>query len=1166
MKNIFIALSVFVIGQSYAQTATENYIQSREYLEPVTNTNITAKQIETVQYFDGLGRPKQTVNVKASPLRRDVVNHIEYDGFGRQIKEYLPVPQSSTQNGNFYSNPLTNATQPDIYGSEKIYSEIKMENSPIDRIQQKINVGTDWSGKPVKFSYSTNSDSEVRKYYATPTTWQENKTNSTLKVADNNSSNGFYLPQQLYKNSVIDEDGNTVIEFRNHEGQIVLERKVLNSSENADTYYVYNDYNKIAFIITPKASENIKNIASGTIIPDVVRNDLCYQYSYDKRLRLIEKKLPGRGIEYFIYDRQDRVVATRDANLGDKGQWLYTKYDQFGRVAFTGIFSGGTRVSEQTLADSFISNNVKRTANVFFNREGMDVFYDPNGTYPNVGWVKLMSINYYDSYPSYSFNPTFPANILGTAVVSDSQNNNVNTNNLSVMSLLKNIEDDNWTKTYSYYDAKGRVIGSHSINHLGGYTREESNLDFAGVPQKNITRHKRLDTDTERVITENFDYDSRNRLLVHKHQVDSNPIEILAQNKYNEISQLESKKVGGVDLANPLQKIDYKYNIRGWLTQINDPVNLNGKLFGYEVRYNNPGNPQVVGKFNGAVAEVNWNNASENLLKRYNYEYDKLNRLTNAFYKEPSTGVSGNYDEYLTYDLNGNISNLKRSAIPVSGQTATLVDNLDYIYNGNRLTQVIENALNDTGYEGGNNIIDYDLNGSMTTLKDKGINSIVYNHLSLADSYSITQNNPFGLSMNSGLDYLYRADGIKVRKTYTSAPPRGMASSTITDYLDGFQYNYFEGGGSCITCRTENAYEQQAYKSVFNPIVTPKWNLDFVPTAEGVYSFTENRYIYQYKDHLGNLRVSFAKDSAGNLEVTDTNNYYAFGLSHISGGFSNSYFGGYHSYKYNGKELQETGFFDYGARMYMPDLGRWSAIDPLSEKFFSTSPYTYVANNPISSIDPDGRDIVNIAGGVRFTGSHARMMLRYFQNMTSSGNYNIKGIHFVQETITPNIYRHTLNSFQKGKPELLHYDSDQKRNRQRRQQATYGIATVPGYERDEYPYASTFEGGKQPDGSRAHVMLVPRAENNWQGTRELRPLYRTLKTGDAFLVVPVPKNREMQDVKEEALEKYKTPAPAPVVTTPDFGRPVIPYKMWPVVAGAAVLAAAAWILRTVPVP
>uniref|UniRef100_UPI0039A68722 RHS repeat-associated core domain-containing protein n=1 Tax=Ornithobacterium rhinotracheale TaxID=28251 RepID=UPI0039A68722 len=61
-------------------------------------------------------------------------------------------------------------------------------------------------------------------------------------------------------------------------------------------------------------------------------------------------------------------------------------------------------------------------------------------------------------------------------------------------------------------------------------------------------------------------------------------------------------------------------------------------------------------------------------------------------------------------------------------------------------------------------------------------------------------------------------------------------------------------------------------------------------------------------------------------------------------------------HKFNGKELQpETGLYDYGARLYLPDIGRWMNVDPLAEKYSNVSPYAYVNNNPIMLIDPDGR-------------------------------------------------------------------------------------------------------------------------------------------------------------------------------------------------------------------
>ena len=68
---------------------------------------------------------------------------------------------------------------------------------------------------------------------------------------------------------------------------------------------------------------------------------------------------------------------------------------------------------------------------------------------------------------------------------------------------------------------------------------------------------------------------------------------------------------------------------------------------------------------------------------------------------------------------------------------------------------------------------------------------------------------------------------------------------------------------------------------------------------------------------------------------------------------------GKQEFKYNGKELDrshELNQYDYSARYYDPGYNRFTTMDPLSEKFYSWSPYVYVANNPINAIDPDGKD------------------------------------------------------------------------------------------------------------------------------------------------------------------------------------------------------------------
>jgi RHS repeat-associated protein len=65
-------------------------------------------------------------------------------------------------------------------------------------------------------------------------------------------------------------------------------------------------------------------------------------------------------------------------------------------------------------------------------------------------------------------------------------------------------------------------------------------------------------------------------------------------------------------------------------------------------------------------------------------------------------------------------------------------------------------------------------------------------------------------------------------------------------------------------------------------------------------------------------------------------------------------------YLYNGKEFNDDfdlNWYDYGARMYDPALGRWSVIDNKAEKYSSVSPYVYCINNPIIFLDPDGNEI-----------------------------------------------------------------------------------------------------------------------------------------------------------------------------------------------------------------
>ncbi|PTT40417.1 hypothetical protein DBR28_05930 [Chryseobacterium sp. HMWF028] len=195
-------------------------------------------------------------------------------------------------------------------------------------------------------------------------------------------------------------------------------------------------------------------------------------------------------------------------------------------------------------------------------------------------------------------------------------------------------------------------------------------------------------------------------------------------------------------------------------------------------------------------------------------------------------------------------------------------------------------------------------NMARVVYKQDSINyiSIQYNYLNLPGK--ITQSSKI-------MDYSYTADGVKVRKVF---------GTETTDYLDGFQY-------------TDSV-------------------LKFFPTTEGYFNVETGKYVYNYTDYLGNTRLSYTKNGAG-TEIIEESNYYPFGLKHE--GYNGLTGNPSYQYKYNGKELQETGMYDYGARMYMADIGRWGVVDPLAEANRAWSPYRYAYNNPMRFIDPDGR-------------------------------------------------------------------------------------------------------------------------------------------------------------------------------------------------------------------
>ncbi len=937
-----------VLSRAQNLPADQNYTYSRSYLEPVTynasnpNANNSAKQIQSVQYVDGLGRAKQSIAIGATYNGQDMVSTSFYDAItGMQTKQYLPIPMASLQ-GNLQS--VNEADINSYYGVSNAFAEVKTEDSPLLRPTETAAPGDQWqmsSGKTKKTEYLFNGLNEIKKYVAT------SDINESLFFPLIVQS-GNFAPNNLNKIKSTDEDNNVSYIFQNSLGQTLMTRQE-NRTEKLDTYYLYNQYGQLVMIVPPKASA----LAS---LSQTVQDQLCYIYRYDAKGRLIEKKLPGKGKEEMVYDKADRLILYRDAKMNSNDQWLLTKYDKFGRVLYTGFItgSGSSRATQQTIINDLLI--VEEPNSSGFTRNNLQIYYSNNYFYE---FDTLLSVNYYDEYPSDA--PLKPTSILTQNTLSADNLADRSTKTLPTAFYVKNLSDDKWTRIYYWYDERGRSIGATEINHLGGTTTTNTKFTWAGLTEKVETVHQRKAVSAAVTVSERFEYNERNFLTKQYHKADSQAEELLAEYTYNELGQVTNKKVG-----NNLESIDYAYNVRGWVTSVNNPSNLGTHLFGYQLKYSNPSNTNLaVGKYNGNISEVDWASADTSTLQRYGYLYDSINRLKKANYQRPnaSSPELHFFDEEMSYDLNGNISTLKRNAAPIRGLTPVSVDNLAYVYNGNQLDHITDATNNVNGYHGGGSNNTYDINGNLLTMPDKNITGdITYNLLNLPEH--IEQN---GIPT----DYFYRADGKKYKKIITI-----NGEEIKTEYLDGFVYTTQYSGALSDALHRDDAATQDvvaagspesfvlADKNILPGDPAPEIDITqpyFFPTSEGFYNYENKEYIYQYKDHLGNVRLSYKRSSTGNPEIIDANSYYAFGLNFIELGAVGDIGSSYSpstdtsSYKYNGKELQETGMYDYGWRQYMPDLGRWFGMDKLSEDYSSASPYAYVLNNPVMMFDPDGR-------------------------------------------------------------------------------------------------------------------------------------------------------------------------------------------------------------------
>ena len=358
-----------------------------------------------------------------------------------------------------------------------------------------------------------------------------------------------------------------------------------------------------------------------------------------------------------------------------------------------------------------------------------------------------------------------------------------------------------------------------------------------------------------------------------------------------------------------------------------------------------------------------------------------------------------------THDMQGRLTKINDPDNPAgasatrwihhSGSTQT------YVYNYDQHSRLISGV-----HSGSNNeqAISYDSNGNVTSLTRTGTQPAVM-------SYSYSENRIASVTRD-GITHPYTHDS---NGNVTTDGIRGMNIDynhldlpvTVAKGQDTLKYIYDAQGTKLATAINDTIINYYTGMVVYRD----DKSMDYIINSTGMIRKQGQQYVRQYNitDHLGSTRA-VVDQSANVIQATD---YYPYGLPFQYNSLEKN------RYLYNNKEIQNQslgsvflGTYDYGARFYDPELGRWHSVDPMAEKYYTISPYVYVGNNPIRFIDPNGMapkeyDVDKNSGQIKQVSDKGGNTTDYFNIGTTNGAGNF----VADRTISTERGGGTINTF-----------------------------------------------------------------------------------------------------------------------------------------------------------
>ncbi|WP_322014699.1 RHS repeat-associated core domain-containing protein [Paraburkholderia sp. J12] len=368
----------------------------------------------------------------------------------------------------------------------------------------------------------------------------------------------------------------------------------------------------------------------------------------------------------------------------------------------------------------------------------------------------------------------------------------------------------------------------------------------------------------------------------------------IARYRYTAAGQVEHAEVRLSDAAQ-LTSLAH-YGPPGWLSQITTGSSAQPTVLQETLTYTE-GGYQGAGFYDGKIASAQFSDAGGT--HRYEYAYDDLSRLRVAQREE---GADTRTDVALTYDLNGNIATLDTGGTPATYHYAPGSDQVDSVTSGGTSLDAFR----------------YNAMGAAIASLRRNLADVSYDPATgLTDA----------MTLGNGHQLIF---GYDARQSRTVKRVTDAAGSELSARL----YVRNNSGSPLLELSRTAGLADSAVQYLHGPA--------------GLIGMQAHGKRYAVvRDHLGSVRSVVDETGA----VVAQYDYTSFGVTVTRAGSSQP---DIVYYRYTGQELDpETGLYNYQARFYDPELGRFIAVDPKRQ---GASPYVYVLNNPIGLIDPDGEE------------------------------------------------------------------------------------------------------------------------------------------------------------------------------------------------------------------